>query len=106
MYTSLFADIFKPIGPRLPIPVLLMFNGTMKGLMPELSRLPLLFYYDHYAILIEWQQNVEKTKIITCYIFLPIGSTVVVQRAVGHSCQECNKRSYKIRVNNTGCNDM
>ena len=80
IYMSLLQIRSMPISPGLPILATLLFNRKAKGILPRLSRSPILCDNDNVTELINTQPQLNDNRDTHRSIyFIPTGSTAAVQ---------------------------
>ena len=80
-YLALLQIWSTPLGPRLPSPVMLLFNHPTRGIMPITIRSSINADNDddHYKALVDRQiKAVKNYDTVGNYNSIPIGSTVLV----------------------------
>ena len=102
-----------PLGQGLPSPATMLFNHPIRGIMPEINRLPVGIDNDdkcHKAIIKRQTENDKDTS--KNFASLPMGSTVVVEwedwgmwthgTIKGKAKHNYHDRSFHIYITKTG----
>ena len=112
-YMALLQICTTPLGPGLPSPATLLFNGQVRSIMPVLDHKPIKHDCDdkhHNRLVARQDKNSNDNATILSHI--PLGSTTAVQREDGRlwthgmvvntSNQNHHDRSYIVQLTTTG----
>ena len=103
-----------PLGQGLPSLAMMLFNCPIRGIMPAIPRLPIGIDNDdeHHKVIIKRQAKNKDKDTSKNFVYLPLGSTLVVQckdgglwthgMIEGKGDNNLHNRSYIIHIGKTG----